>query len=93
MLKEIRQKISLSPELEKKIKWASNYSTTEINVENGTLIKLITTNIAYVEAEGGTENFRYETKNTTSELSKYLRIGIYNKPKTKLFLRKEHIDE
>lgn len=40
-------------------------------------------------AEGGTENFRYETKNTTSELSKYLRIGIYNKPKTKFFLRAE----
>lgn len=40
MLKEIRQKISLSPELEKKIKWASNYSTTEINIENGTLIEL-----------------------------------------------------
>lgn len=25
-------------------------------------------------AEGGTENFRYETNNTTSNLSKYLRI-------------------
>ncbi len=40
-------------------------------------------------AEGGTENFRYETKNTTSELSNYLRIGIYNKPKMKFFLRAE----
>lgn len=40
-------------------------------------------------SEGGTENFRYETKNTTSDLSKYLRIGTYNKPKTKFFLRAE----
>lgn len=48
ILKEIRQKISLSPELEKKIKGASNYSTMEVNVLNGTLIKLIPTNIAYV---------------------------------------------
>ena len=40
-------------------------------------------------AEGGTENFRYETKNTTSELSDYLRVGTYNKPKMKFFLRAE----
>lgn len=40
-------------------------------------------------AEGGTENFRYETKNTTSELSNYLRIRTYNKPKMKFFLRAE----
>ena len=40
-------------------------------------------------AEGGTENFRYETKNTTSNLSDYIRIARYNKPKTKFFLRAE----
>ena len=40
-------------------------------------------------AEGGTENFRYETNNTTSELSEYLRIALYNKPKMKFFLRAE----
>lgn len=40
-------------------------------------------------AEGGTENFRYETKNTTSELSEYIKIGRLNKPKTKFFLRAE----
>lgn len=39
--------------------------------------------------EGGTENFRYETKNTTSNLSKYLKISKYNYPKTKFFLRAE----
>lgn len=40
-------------------------------------------------AEGGTENFRYETNNTTSELSNYLRVGTCNKPKMKFFLRAE----
>lgn len=40
-------------------------------------------------AEGGTENFNYETKNTTSQLSEYIRIARYNKPKTKFFLRAE----
>ena len=40
-------------------------------------------------SEGGTENFRYETKNTTSKLADYLRIGTFNKPKTKFFLRAE----
>ena len=40
-------------------------------------------------AEGGTENFRYETKNTTSILSNYLRVGTFNIPKTKFFLRAE----
>ena len=40
-------------------------------------------------AEGGTQNFMYETKNTTSELSNYIRIGTNNRPKTKFFLRAE----
>lgn len=40
-------------------------------------------------AEGGTVNFKYETKNTTSELSEYLRVGTFNKPKTTFFLRAE----
>ena len=40
-------------------------------------------------AEGGTNNFMYETKNATSELSEYLRIGVYRRPKTKFFLRAE----
>lgn len=40
-------------------------------------------------AEGGTENFKYETNNTTSKLSDYLVISKYNIPKTKFFLRAE----
>jgi len=39
--------------------------------------------------EGGTQNFRYETKNTTSNLSDYLTLSTYNLPKTKFFLRAE----
>ena len=39
--------------------------------------------------EGGTENFQYETKDTTSELSKYLRVGTFNRPRMKFFLRAE----
>lgn len=40
-------------------------------------------------AEGGTENFRYNTKYTTSNLSNYLTVSTFNKPKTKFFLRAE----
>nr|MBP3258837.1 AAA family ATPase [Bacilli bacterium] len=40
-------------------------------------------------AEGGTQNFKYQTKNTTSQLSDYLKISTYNKAKTKFFLRAE----
>ena len=40
-------------------------------------------------AEGGTENFTYVTNNTTSVLSEYLRVGTFNRPKTKFFLRAE----
>ena len=40
-------------------------------------------------SEGGTQNFTYSTKNTTSVLSDYLRIITFNSPKTKFFLRAE----
>ena len=40
-------------------------------------------------AEGGTQNFRYKTKNTTSNLANYLHVNLYNKPNTKFFLRAE----
>lgn len=39
--------------------------------------------------EGGTENFKYKTKNTTSNLSDYIRVITYNKAKMKFFLRAE----
>lgn len=40
-------------------------------------------------AEGGTQNFKYETRNTTSELANYIRIDKYRNPATKFFLRAE----
>lgn len=40
-------------------------------------------------SEGGTQNFRYETRNTTSELANYIRIDKYRNPATKFFLRAE----
>ncbi len=39
--------------------------------------------------EGGTQNFLYNTKDTVSNLHKYLVVNLYNKPKTKFFLRAE----
>ena len=40
-------------------------------------------------SEGGTQNFMFSTKNTSSDLYKYLKIRIENTPKTKFFLRAE----
>lgn len=60
----------------------------ENGVGKSTFIEAIAVALG-LPSEGGTENFRYETKNTTSELSKYLNIGTYNKAKTKFFLRAE----
>ena len=42
-----------------------------------------------LNAEGGSQNFRFTTKNTTSELYKYLKISKLFTPKTKYFLRAE----
>ena len=60
----------------------------ENGVGKSTFIEAIAVALG-MPAEGGTENFRYETKNTTSVLSDYLRLGMYNKPKMKFFLRAE----
>ncbi|MBQ6687011.1 MAG: AAA family ATPase [Bacilli bacterium] len=64
------------------------FFTGENGVGKSTFIEAIAVALG-LPAEGGTENFRYETKNTTSELSKYLNIGTYKKAKTKFFLRAE----
>ena len=60
----------------------------ENGVGKSTFIEAIAVALG-MPAEGGTENFRYETKNTTSILSDYLRIYLDNKPKMKFFLRAE----
>lgn len=39
--------------------------------------------------EGGTQNFFYETKDTTSKLSDYLTVSRLKQPRTKFFLRAE----
>ena len=49
MINEIRQEINLSPELEKKIKWAIQYSSVKVKLQKGALIKLEPTNRAYVQ--------------------------------------------
>lgn len=60
--------------------------------ENGagksTIIEAIAVALG-LPAEGGTENFMYETKNTISPLSSYIRISQYSHPKMKFFLRAE----
>lgn len=60
----------------------------ENGVGKSTFIEAIATSLG-LSAEGGTQNFRFETKNTTSELSEYMHVLTFNKPKTKFFLRSE----
>lgn len=60
----------------------------ENGIGKSTLIEAIALALG-LPAEGGTENFQYNTKNTVSELYKYLRLYTYNHPKMKFFLRAE----
>ena len=60
----------------------------ENGIGKSTFIEAIAVTLG-MPAEGGTENFNYETKNTTSKLSDYLRVAKFNKPKMKFFLRAE----
>lgn len=60
----------------------------ENGVGKSTFIEAIAVSLG-LNAEGGTQNFQFSTKNTTSNLSDYLRIEMYNHPKTKFFLRAE----
>ena len=60
----------------------------ENGIGKSTLIEAIAVALG-LPPEGGTENFQYNTKNTVSELYKYLRLHTYNHPKMKFFLRAE----
>ena len=60
----------------------------ENGVGKSTFIEAIAVALG-LPAEGGTQNFNYQTKNTTSILSNYLRVSTFNVPKTKFFLRAE----
>jgi len=73
---------------ELKFKSPVTFLVGENGVGKSTFIEAIAVGLG-LPAEGGTENFRYNTKNTTSELADYLRILRGNKPKTKFFLRAE----
>ena len=90
MLNIIEEKLDLSLELKKKIEWAKNYSSVSITVKKGRLIKLETTNIAYVDPHkitindctflffNGTDIFYINTlneKHHISELEKYFKLA------------------
>ena len=60
----------------------------ENGVRKSAFIKAIAVNLG-LPKEGGTENFMYETNDTTSDLRDYLKIKIDNKTKTEFFLRAE----
>lgn len=60
----------------------------ENGIGKSTFIEAIAVSLG-LNAEGGTQNFRFKTKNTTSSLSDYIHIISFQKPKTKFFLRAE----
>lgn len=60
----------------------------ENGIGKSTFIEAIAVSLG-LNAEGGTQNFRFKTKNTTSSLSDYIHVISFQKPKTKFFLRAE----
>lgn len=60
----------------------------ENGIGKSTFIEAIAVSLG-LPAEGGTENFSYDTNNTTSNLADYLRVATFNIPKMKFFLRAE----
>ena len=81
------------------IKIIKNFKNLEFNKnvtfligENGigksTFIEAIAIYLG-LPSEGGTQNFMFSTKNTSSDLYKYLKIREENKAQTKFFLRAE----
>ncbi len=74
----------------KEIKFKSKvtFLVGENGIGKSTIIEAIAVALG-LPAEGGTQNFRYKTKNTTSNLSEYITIEEYNKPEMKFFLRAE----
>ncbi len=60
----------------------------ENGVGKSTFIEALAVSVG-LNAEGGTQNFDFHTKDTHSILSKYIKVAKYGKPKTKFFLRAE----
>ena len=90
MLNIIKEKLDLSPELERKINWAKNYTSTSITLEKGHLIRLEPTNLAYVDPHkviinnytflffNGVESFYINSlkeQHNLSELEKYFKLA------------------
>ena len=69
-----------------------NKNVTFLVGENGigksTFIESLAINLG-MNPEGGTQNFNFNTKDTHSNLYKYLRVSKLGLPKTKFFLRAE----
>ena len=49
MLNIVKEKLDLSPDLKKKIDWAKKYTSIPIKLEKGHLIRLESSNLAYVD--------------------------------------------
>ena len=90
MLNIIKEKLDLSPDLRKKINWASKYTSTSITLEKGHLIKLEPTNLAYVDPHkviinnytflffNGIDDFyinNLKEKHNLSELENYFKLA------------------
>ena len=90
MLNIIREKLDLSPDLIKKINWASKYTSTPITLEKGHLIKLEPSNLAYVDSHkviinnytflffNGIDDFyinNLHEKHNLSELENYFKLA------------------
>ena len=90
MLNIIKEKLDLSPDLKKKINWASKYTSTPITLEKGHLIKLEPSNLAYVDPHkviinnytflffNGIDDFyinNLKEKHNLSELENYFKLA------------------
>lgn len=60
----------------------------ENGVGKSTFIEALAISVG-LNPEGGSQNFTFSTKDTHSKLSEFLRVPMYNMPKTKYFLRAE----
>ncbi len=60
----------------------------ENGVGKSTFIEALSVSIG-LNAEGGTQNFKFHTRDTHSILSKYIKVSKFGNPKTKFFLRAE----
>ena len=90
MFNIIKEKLDLSPDLKKKINWASKYTSTPITLEKGHLIKLEPSNLAYVDPHkviinnytflffNGIDDFyinNLHEKHNLSELENYFKLA------------------